>query len=217
MRTVSPFRVILLSILLAVTAILVHGTRTGSESAPKVPLRQAFDQVAGWNGVINLLLSDQNVNMLKLDDYLFRRFIHGQHVVTLYVGYYRTAAKVGASHDPLVCFQGQGWKVVERSHGSYPLTIASGLILTYSAMIAERQGERELIVYWFQTNGKTSANTFSQKIDMVSDRLTGHGEDSAFVRITTPIGDSPPATAKKKIFDFIEVFYPAFNRYMAMN
>lgn len=217
MRTVSPFRVILLSILLAVTAILVHGTRTGSAPAPKVPLRQAFDQLAGWSSSNNQQLSDQIVEELKLDDYLFRSYMNGQQAVTLYVGYYRTASKVGASHDPLVCFQGQGWKVVERSHGSYPLFTAPGLIITYSAMIAERQGERELIVYWFQTNRRTSANTFSQKIDMVSDRLLDHGEDSAFVRITTPIGDTPPATVKKKIFDFIEVFYPVFNKYMAMN
>ena len=84
-------------------------------------------------------------------------------------------------------------------------------------MIAEHQGERELIVYWFQTNGRTSANTLSQKIDMVRDRLFGNGENSAFVRITSPIGENSPENARKRVFAFIDAFYPAFNGYMARN
>jgi EpsI family protein len=218
MGTVSPFRVILLSILLAATAFLVYGRmEAGSAPTPKVPLRQAFDRVNGWSGGGNQPLSDQVVDLLKLDDYLFRSFAKGAQTVTLYVGYYRTAGKVGAAHEPLVCFQGQGWGIVERSHGRCTLAGASGLTLSYASMIAERQGERELIIYWFQTNGRSSVNTFSQKVDMVRDRLFGHGEDNAFVRITTPIGNGSPATARKRVFDFVEAFYPAFNRYMVKN
>ncbi|NVN91789.1 MAG: EpsI family protein [Desulfuromonadales bacterium] len=218
MGTVRPFRVILLAILLAVTAFLAH-IRVASVSlpTPKIPLQQAFDRVEGWSGGGNLMLDDQVVDWLKLDDHLFRRFQEGTQTVTLYIGYYRTAKKVGAAHDPLVCFQGQGWTIVERSQGSYPLTRSSGLMLSYSSMIAERQGERELIVYWFQTNGRTSANTFSQKVDMVRDRLFGHGEDNAFVRITSPIGEGGAVAALKKIFNFIDAFYPSFNKYMVKN
>jgi EpsI family protein len=216
MGRVSTFRVILLSILLAATAFLVHGRMVaGSAPAPKVPLRQAFERVEGWSGGGNQPLSDQIIDWLKLDDYLFRSFEKGPKTVTLYVGYYRTAGKVGAAHDPLLCFQGQGWGIVERSHGRYTLAGAPGLTLSFSSMIAERQGERELIVYWFQANGRTSANTFSQKIDMVRERLFGQGEDNAFVRISSPIGDGPQESARKRIFDFIEAFYPTFNKYMA--
>jgi EpsI family protein len=218
MGTVSPFRVVLLSILLAATALLAHGRiEVGTAPAPKVPLRQVFDLVDGWSGGNSQPLSDQIIDGLQLDDYLFRSFRKGQQAVTIYVGYYRTAGKVGAAHDPLVCFQGQGWEIVERSRGSYTLVGAPGLSLSYSSMIAERQGERELIVYWFQTNGRTSASTFSQKVDMVRDRLFGRGEDNAFVRITSPIGDGTQESARKRIFDFVEAFYPQFNRYTLRN
>lgn len=218
MGTVSPFRVILLSVLLAATAFLVHGSiMSVSAPAPKVPLREAFERVDGWSSTGTQQLGDQVIDMLKLDDYIFRSFKNGQQIVTLYVGYYRTAVKLGAVHVPLVCFQAQGWGIVEQSRGCYTLAGASGLALSYSSMIAEHQGERELIVYWFQTNGRSSNNTFSQKVDMVRDRLFGHGEDNAFVRITTPIGDVPPERAQKRIFDFVEAFYPTFHGYMASN
>ena len=215
MGTVSLFRVILLSLLLAATAFLVHGRMaSGSAPLPKVPLKESFERVDGWNATGNQQLSDQVVNLLNLDDYLFRSFEKGEQAVTLYVGYYRTAKKVGAAHDPLVCFQGQGWGITDRLHARFPLSGAPGLTLSFSSMIAERQGEKELIVYWFQTNRRTSSNTFSQKVDMVRDKLSGHGEENAFVRITTPISDGKPGEARERIFDFVEAFYPAFNRYM---
>jgi EpsI family protein len=219
MGSVSPFRVIILSLLLAATAFLVHGRMAaGSAPSPKVPLCVAFERVNGWSGGAKQTLDDQVGNMLKLDDYIFRSYEKGEQAVTLYVGYYRTAGKVGAAHDPLVCFQGQGWGIVDRSHGRCILAGASGLKLSYSSMIAERQGERLLIVYWFQTNGRTAADTFSQKVDMVRNRLFGHGEDNAFVRITTPIGDgTQEESARKRIFDFVDAFYPSFNRYMLKN
>jgi len=215
---VSPFRVILLSILLASTAFLLHFfLATGSVSSPKTNLQQAFERVGGWSGGGNLALDDQIVTELKLDDHLFRRFEKGAQAVTMYIGYYRTAKKVGAAHDPLVCFQGQGWTIAEKSHGIYTLAGTPRLSLSYSAMIAERKGEQELIVYWFQANGNASANTFSQKADMVRDRLLGHGEASAFVRITSPIGEGTKESAQKRIFDFVDSFYPMFQDYVVRN
>jgi EpsI family protein len=215
MGTMSPFRVILLLILLAATALLVHGPmEAGLASKPKVPLREAFERFGGWSGGGNLQLSEQIIDGLKLDDYLFRGFEKGKQTVTIYIGYYRTAGKVGAAHDPLVCFQGQGWGIVERAGGRCTVAGNPDLSVSYSSMIAERNGEKELIVYWFQANERSSDNTLSQKVDMVRDRIFGHGEDNAFVRITTPIGDGKPEEARKRIFDFVDAFYPTFHRYM---
>jgi EpsI family protein len=218
MGTVSPFRVMLLSIVLATAAFLSHGSMaTISVPVPKMPLQQAFERAGDWIGAGNQTLDDQIVDGLKLDDYLFRRFKEGRKAVTLFVGYYRTAKKVGAAHDPLVCFQGQGWSITEQARGLYTLTGSPGLTVSYSSMIVEHQGEREMIVYWFQTNGRTSANTFTQKVDMVRDRFFGQGEDNAFVRITSPVGEGSSAAAQKKIFGFVEAFYPIFHGYVASN
>ena len=216
MGAVSPFRILLISILLMVTAYLVHSFVSAVPGpVSKAALREVFERVDGWNGTRDQSLSDQVVGGLKLDDYIFRGFERGADVVTLYIGYYRTAKKVGAAHDPLVCFQGQGWVVAKQSRGRYTLVSSPAVTLSYSSMIAERQGERVLVVYWFQANRNASANSFYQKIALVRDRLTGHGQDNAFVRITTTIGNGSPELARKKVFDFVEATYPRFHTYMA--
>jgi EpsI family protein len=215
MRAVSPLRLAILSTLLVVAALLV---RLPSEKSPaktvKEPLQQAFGNVEGWVVTARFPMETRIVEALMLDDYLFQSFEHGKDLVTLYIGYYRTAKKVGAAHDPLVCFQGQGWQLKNRRSGDYVLTRAPRLKISFSSMIAERQDQRELIVYWFQANGKASASTHSQKSAMFRDRLFGRGEDNAFVRISVPINDEPPDVAEKRIFAFIENFYPAFYRYV---
>jgi EpsI family protein len=215
MRAVSLLRLAIISALLVVAALLV---RLPSEKCPaktvKEPLQQAFANVDEWVVKARFPMETRIVEALMLDDYLFQSFEHGKDLVTLYIGYYRTAKKVGAAHDPLVCFQGQGWQLKNRQSGNYIITRDPKLNISYSSMIAERQDQRELIVYWFQANGKASANTYSQKYAMFRDRLFSRGEDNAFVRISVPINDEAPDVAAKKIFAFIEDFYPAFYRYV---
>lgn len=215
MRTLSTKRLMTLSVLLAATAFLVYGPAAKSAAVTtKAPLQAAFERLDGWSGAGSQLLGDNVADALKLDDHIFQSYRNGSGQVTLYVGYYRTAGKVGAAHDPLVCFTGQGWRIGERARGEYPLRGMSGSTISYSTMIAERQGERELIVYWFQTNGATSATTLGQKIDMVRDRFVGAGEDNAFVRISTSLGDEAPEAGRRRIFAFIDSFYPAFRGYV---
>ncbi|WP_052263376.1 exosortase C-terminal domain/associated protein EpsI [Geobacter pickeringii] len=215
MRTLSTKRLIILSVLLAATAFLAYGPAARSAAViTKAPLQVAFERLDGWSSAGSQFLGDTVTDALKLDDHIFQSYRNESGQVTLYVGYYRTAGKVGAAHDPLVCFTGQGWRIGERIRGEYSLGGKASSTISYSSMIAERQGERELIVYWFQTNGVTSSSTLGQKVAMVRDRFVGAGEDNAFVRISTSLGDESPEAGRKRIFAFIDSFYPAFRGYV---
>lgn len=214
MGKIAVPRIIILAMLLVATALSVYGiSGIKPREQVKAPLDRVLGELPGWNGGENFEMGPRIVDALKLDDHLFRSYRRGSEQVTLYIGFYRTAGKVGAAHDPLVCFTGQGWRLGNRSTGNARLG-ASGLKVNFATMIAERQGERELLVYWFQTNGTTSTNTVSQKAAMVWDRLNGRGEDNAFVRLSTPIGDEAPDAARRRIFAFIEAFYPVFHGYL---
>jgi EpsI family protein len=215
MRTVNPFRLAILSVILLAAALLTHGSIGSSAvKTAKGPLNQFFGRIGEWHLVRDFPMDDRIVEALRLDDYLFCSYGRDKSLVNLYVGYYRTAKKVGAAHDPLVCFQGQGWGITDQKSGEYRLTRDANLSISYSSMIAEREGERELIIYWFQANGKTTASTPSQKIAMFLDKFSGENEDNAFVRISAPINGEPVETVRKRLFDFIEDFYPEFNRYV---
>jgi EpsI family protein len=215
MRAVSPARLAILSILLLLTALWGQSRSVpGPESVAKSPLREVFGVIGGWRPVGNIGLDPRIVDELKLDDYLFQSYGRDNKLVNLYIGYYRSAGKVGAAHDPLVCFQGQGWQINSRDSGEYLLTRRQGQKISYSSMIAAREGDREYIVYWFQSNGKATASTPSQKLAMVLNRISGGGEDNAFVRVSATIGEETPEAVKKRLLDFIEDFYPEFHRYI---
>ncbi|MDD2944099.1 MAG: EpsI family protein, partial [bacterium] len=181
MRIVAPFRLSLLIALLVVTSLLAHATSgTSRTSTAKESLSQVFGSNNSWRLVGNHHLDASIVNELMLDDYLFQSYARNSESASLYIGYYRTAKKVGAAHDPLVCFQGQGWQIKDREKGEYILSRNPELKISYSAMIAERSDERQLIVYWFQANRRARANSHSEKGAMIMDAFFGRGEDNAF-------------------------------------
>lgn len=218
MRALSPIRLIILSTLLLLTSFLVH-SHTGKhpDTYIKEPLRQAFARIGDSDSAHDFPMDVGIVQELKLDDYLFKSYVRDKGLVNLYIGYYRTAKKVGAAHDPLVCFTGQGWQIINRDRGDYVLARDPNLKISYSSMIAEHQGERELVVYWFQANTKATATTLSQKVAIVLDKLSGKSEDNAFVRISAPIKDETLEIVRKRVFDFMEDFYPGFYRFVTKN
>lgn len=215
MRKVSIPRIILLAVLLLLVAITANLNTRKLQQASKEPLNNALASLPGWNATSSVPMGAEIEETLKLDDYLFRTYKRGNEAVTLYIGYYRSAAKVGAAHDPLVCFTGQGWHIVNRGTGKHHLPGPDNFTINYSTMVAEQQSDKELIIYWFQTNGTTSAGTLEQKINMLKQRLRNvPKEENAFVRVSISMKGESPEAAKKSILDFVNTFYPKFYRYV---
>ena len=215
MRKVGVAKILLLTILLLLVAFIVNFNTQNLQRTAKEPLNSALASLPGWNASPNIPMGAKIEEALLLDDYLFRTYQHGDAKVSLYIGYYRSAAKVGAAHDPLVCFTGQGWRIVNRGTGKHPLPGPENITINYATMVAEQQSEKELIIYWFQTNGITSSGTFDQKVQMLWQRLRNvPREENAFVRVSSRIDGNSPEVAKKRIFDFIDTFYPEFYRYV---
>ncbi|KAB0666507.1 EpsI family protein [Oryzomonas japonica] len=215
MRAVRPVRLAILIILLAGTTFVIKDHfKAGAANITKEPLQQGISPVGTWQLISNFSMDPPIVEALRLDDYLYHSYRRDKGLVNLYIGYYRTVKKVGAAHDPLVCFQGQGWQIGNRGNGEYVLKNKQKLTIQYSYMIAEHQGDRELVVYWFQANGKAVHSTQSQKVAMVLDKFSGRSEDNAFVRINSPLGEENIETVRKRVFDFIEDFYPVFYSYI---
>jgi len=213
MRKVSIPKIVLLAGMLLLVAIFVNLTVSKLQKTPKQPLNSALDALPGWSASPNIPMGATIEEALKLDDYLFRSYKRDKDTVSLYIGYYRSAAKVGSAHDPLVCFTGQGWRIVERGKGKHQLK--DNLTINYATMIAEQQSEKEYILYWFQTNDTTSAGTFEQKAQMLWQRLRNvPREENAFVRVSTKMEGNSPEVAKKRAIDFVNTFYPEFYRYV---
>jgi len=213
MGSLSRIRVLTLLVLLSVTGIGIYREPKFQAQNPSVPLALALAHIPGWEQTHRSFLNPRIVALLKLDDYLQAGYANGKGEIALYVGYYRSARKVGAVHDPLVCFPGQGWQLQDRTEGT--LAAKSGeRPVRYSTMIAHQDAEEQRVVYWFQAFDRAATNTFSQKLLLWRQRLAGKGDANAFVRVSCSMNGRAPGECQKNIVAFIRRFYPVFLDYM---
>jgi EpsI family protein len=217
MRALKLSSLGILIFLLTLTALVVHGmpAKSGRPAPERAPLQQALRALPGWPATSSIPLSPKVVQSLGLDDYLFQIYGGPAEPVTLYIGFYRTAKKIGAAHHPLVCYPGQGWHVQPGEQGIYRLTAKPQLAVNYAAMTVSQQDRRDLIFYWFQVGEATFSGTLRQKLAMIGRRLRGLSEENAFVRLSVPVGSESEEAARQRAFAFLEGFYPAFAEYLA--
>jgi EpsI family protein len=206
------FKIALLLLCFILTSILIYRQPESDPIKEKTALSSALSNIDGWETIRSNSIEEAIIESLKLDDYANLSYSKGSAIISLYIGYYYTGGKIGAAHDPLVCFPGQGWVVKDRDQGVYE--IDQDISVSYSTMIVEKGQQRQLILYWFQSHDKTSPDTFSQKINSLWKKIKEKEQDSAFVRISITVGDDPLSGYKDNILDFVKSFYPLFLNYI---
>lgn len=217
-RKIDNFKIRLLIICFLLTSLIIYWRNPESKPDKKrEPLTKALTDINGWTMNGSTQFEKNVVDSLKLDDYVnqsFTKKINEKDTLNLYIGYYYTGGKIGAAHDPLVCFPGQGWIVKGRDKGILKLDKKQDFSVSYSTMIVEKGQEKQLILYWFQSYDKSNPDTFSQKISSLWAKISNKGEDNAFVRISISIGDEPIEKYKGITLDFVKDFYPIFLNYI---
>ncbi|MFW6148169.1 MAG: exosortase C-terminal domain/associated protein EpsI [Thermodesulfobacteriota bacterium] len=214
LAAIKPHKIIILIICFALAGIVVYGRPESKAGKKKIPLAAALSEVQGWSMKGIMELDPRTVKELKLDDYANQTYTNGNAALSLYIGYYLTTKKVGAAHDPLVCFPGQGWVVTGTQKGKLRLRTNPGTSISYSSMIVQRGVEKELILYWFQSYDSTSPDTFSQKIRSLWKKLSVQREDNAFVRVGMALEEQSAEEAEGIMLGFIREFYPVFLSYV---
>ena len=207
-------KIIVLALLFALTSFFIHRAPASTAVKKDKPLSQALLDIEGWksNGVMPL--EKEIVTALELDEYANQTYSNGHERVSLYIGYYLSKKKLGAAHDPLVCFPGQGWVASEINKGNLMMPPEVNGSVSYSTMTVERGLKKEFILYWYQSYDRTASNTFHQKIISLRQRMLRQREDNAFVRISIPVENRSMDECREIIFKFAKSFYPVFLEYV---
>lgn len=210
-KTIVP--VLLLTLFICTTFFLSERGKT--EATGNSRLGNNFQSIPGWKVVENYQLLDVIFDELKLDDYLHRRYVNNTGEVTLYIGYYNSSKKVGAAHDPMVCFPGQGWAVQDPNSGVYKgLNEDRYGVVNYSTMLAFKGESPLVLLYWFQAYDEAVSSTFMQKLKLAGKTLFGKGESNAFVRLSTPCPSRKYDECQEFLLAFTHDFYPGFFDYV---
>ena len=206
----------LLCVMFIFTAFMVSDQFGGSSEANvSLRLQDSFNNLQNWTVTDNYPLLDIIYDELKLDDYLHRQYTSENGQVTVYVGYYHSSKKVGAAHDPMVCFPGQGWKIEAPGKGIFDNFENDKYgAVKYSTMVAIKGDSPLLVLYWFQAYDEAVNNTFAQKLELAAKKIVGKGEENAFVRFSTPCPSQKLDECSGLLYDFIKEFYPLFYDYV---
>ena len=202
---------IVLAVGLALAAVIVHGRPEPVPGARPEPLDAVFARVGPWVGGERVLLDGPVEEALELDDYTHRPYTLDGRTVWLYVGYHLRGESIGAAHSPLVCYPGQGWRILDREKMALEYR---GLPLRLMRLVVVKGGHEDVVLFWFQAHGRSTAGTFRQKLIAFRARTFYGRSDSAFVRVSVPVGADGREGALATGLSFIEVFYPRVHQYV---
>ncbi|NOR52972.1 MAG: EpsI family protein [Candidatus Aminicenantes bacterium] len=201
-------------LLLATAAAIAYVPLSRSPGEKGGFLSQYLGDVGGWSSFEHAVMSVNIQDSLTTDDSLFTTYRKGNREIDVYIGYYFTSDKIGKPHSPLVCFPGQGWKMSNEKKRTLILGEKDQVPLHVNSIIVQKEQNRQLILFWFQAYDRSCANTFSQKIVALWNRIRYGREDNAFVRVSIACDNKDVETSLSEVSEFLEVFYPAFLRYV---
>ena len=168
------------------------------------PLSRFPAQIGSWRGS-DLPLEPRILQALHLQDYLNRVYIGPQQqVIGLYIAYYPRQQFDDDIHSPKNCLPGAGWLPLH--NGALTVTLPRRRIQINDYLVA-RGSEQELILYWYQQQGRVIRSEYWSKFYQVWDGLTERRSDAALVRVAVPV-DSRAAQAQARGVRFIRAIFP---------
>jgi EpsI family protein len=88
---------------------------------------------------------------------------------------------------------GAGWVVTEQQVTA--LKHPDGSSFPVNRYVIEQGGERQLVLYWFQAQGREVANEYRLKYYLVANSIRLHRSDGALIRLMTPMYNGESAAA----------------------
>lgn len=199
---------------LLLAAFLFLQVRSYGDLAPaNKPLRDFPSSIAGWQAREFSPFDDKSLHILKLNDYTNLRFVGPQgQSLWLYIGYWSSQRKGAQIHSPKNCLPGSGWEPVEDSKITVPLGPPYSPI-TINSYLLQRDRERQLVLYWYQSRGTVSAAELSAKIQMVKNSLLYGRSDGAIVRVISPVHGSVAETTEMLV-RYVQGLYPVLLEFL---
>jgi exosortase D (VPLPA-CTERM-specific) len=182
-----------------------------------VPERTRFvefpRQLGAWQGHSGTLDVDTE-RALGLDDYIVSDYTGpDRNPVNLYVAYYTSQRQGESPHSPIVCIPGGGWQITGFQRTSTTSVTASPL--AFNRVIIARDGEKQVVYYWFDERGRKIANEWRSKWYLLTDAIFKNRTDGALVRLTTPVlRGEPESDADRRVHAFMREVVPALTAYL---
>ncbi|MGH9471627.1 MAG: exosortase C-terminal domain/associated protein EpsI [Terriglobales bacterium] len=199
-------------LLVAVVLLASFGVRTWLSAPPVLPRRLPLagfpsrlaavpatgaTAAGAWELVRSERLDQNTLDVLLADDYLLRDYraqggsLNGDGA-QLFVAYYRNQSAGDAMHSPKNCLPGAGWEPVTNDRLPLGIHAPDGKPALVNRYVVENSGNRDLVLYWYQAQGRVIASEYWGKFYLVWDAMRQHRRDGAIVRVIVPVPYGQP-------------------------
>jgi EpsI family protein len=199
-------------LLLLGTFSLLHLRSTGEAVAIRKPLESLPSVVGGWRGQEDSVLGGDLLGILKVDDYLIRRYRDGAgRSLWLYIGYWATQRKGAQIHSPKNCLPGGGWEPLEASR--LAIDVPGKGQITVNRYLIQKDRDMQIVLYWYQSQGRAVAGEVQAKMDMVRNAILRNRTDGALVRVSGPVSGSVAETTERLV-TYVQALDPILSDYL---
>ena len=207
-------RTFIVSALMVFTMMCLYYLSHSKNIELKRPLSTFPRQIGEWVGKEDRF--DQKVyQILCVDDsFLCNYATTNGKKVQLYIGYYESQQEGGLIHSPQNCMPGSGWNIIQGSFEELKVATANSGKVKVKKLLLEKDGQRQLVLYWFQSRGRIIASEYMQKLYLLIDSIKRHRTDDSFVRLITPITDGNERYGLEYLKDFAELLIPLLQEYI---
>jgi len=198
-------RLAVLSGLLIAGVAVIHGSVPERPQTNRVPFAKLPAAIGMWQSQGDLTIDDDSLKILKADDYVNRLYVKDNVGLDLFVAYYATQRQGDTMHSPMNCLPASGWQPM--SSGRVQVPIAGGAPIDANRVTIQKGLDKELVLYWYQSHGRTIASEYASKAYLVFDSIRQHRSDAALVRVITPAA-AGEAAATLVAADFVRSLRP---------
>jgi EpsI family protein len=203
-------RLVLLSACFLATAVYTRHAMRPEELPPRTPLDRLTNQVGRWTGREAPKFSDEVLAVLGADELVNRWYVAPREpAVSLYVGYYRSQREGDTIHSPMNCLPGAGWLPVANDQASIDVPGRHAPIVV-NRFVIRKGADRQVVLYWYQSNGRIVASEYWSKVYMVYDAVRRHRSDAAIIRVISPVlpNEDGTSAAERRVTEFVQALFP---------
>jgi EpsI family protein len=130
-------------------------------------------------------------------------------IVSVYVGYHETqvreeggGSRENSIHPPAHCLPGSGWDIIDNRTVELDISELPGASRRVKRMVIAKGDQRQLVYYWYQSQGRVIAEDWQKILYVGLDRARRGRTDGSLVRFTIPIVRGDEERAEQAFRDF---------------
>ena len=189
-----------------------------------IPIRQSLEglpmQLDGWRGQRSADMEQKIRDILGVDDYIRRVYYRDNSTpaISLYIGYYESQRAGEAIHSPMNCLPGAGWNPVRNDRIS--ISANNDEVIEINRVTIQKSGVNQVVLYWYQSQGRVVASEYMGKIYTVLDALRTNRTDAALIRVVSQAPDNAMSkdeaetVAERAAIEFTQALFPLLSDFL---